>query len=171
MVKEAKYRLIKKLDNVEIRLYNNLIIAEVVGYGDGGFNLLFNYISGNNTTKTNLEMTSPVISKNIEMTAPVLSEKDSIAFVMPEEYTLENTPKPNDEQIKIRQISQRHVAALRFTGRWTSSNFTKKSQLLLKELQAANIKTKGNVFAMRYNGPLTPWFLRRNEVATEIDFI
>ena len=94
MVKEAKYRLIKKLDNLEIRLYTNLIIAEVDGYGDGGFNLLFNYISGNNTTKTNLEMTSPVISKNIEMTAPVLSEKDSISFVMPEEYTLENTPKP-----------------------------------------------------------------------------
>jgi hypothetical protein len=169
MVKKAKYSLIKKLDNVEIRLYNNLIIAEVVGYGDGGFNLLFNYISGNNTTKTNLEMTSPVISKNIEMTSPVLSEKDSIAFVMPEEYSLENSPKPNDEQIKIRQIPQRHVAALRFSGRWTSSIFSKKSQLLLKELQLANIKTKGNVFAMRYNGPLTPWFLRRNEVAIEID--
>ena len=169
MVKEAKYSLIKKLDNVEIRLYNNLIIAEVVGYGDGGFNLLFNYISGNNTTKTNLEMTSPVISKNIEMTSPVLSEKDSIAFVMPEEYTIDNTPKPNDEQIKIRQIPQRHIAALRFSGRWTSSIFTKKSQLLLKELQLANIKTKGNVFAMRYNGPLKPWFLRRNEVAIEID--
>lgn len=170
MVKEAKYRLIKKLDDVEIRFYNNLIIAEVIGYGDRGFNLLFNYISGNNTTKTNLPMTAPVISKTIKMTAPVLSEKDSIAFVMPEEYTLENTPKPNDEQIKIRQISQRYVAALRFSGRWTSSNFTKKSQLLLKKLQAANIVTKGNIFAMRYDGPLTPWFLRRNEVAIEIDF-
>ena len=52
MVKEAKYRLIKKLDKVEIRLYKNLIIDEVDGYVDGGFNLLFNYISGNNTTQT-----------------------------------------------------------------------------------------------------------------------
>ena len=170
MVKEAKYRLIKKLDTVEIRLYKNLIIAEVDGYGDGGFNILFNYISGNNTTQTNLEMTSPVISKNIEMTAPVLSEKDTIAFVMPEEYTLENTPKPNDERIKIQQIPERHVAALRFAGRWTTSNFTKKSKQLLKELQTSNIKTKGNIFTMRYSGPFTPWILRRNEVATEIDF-
>ena len=85
MVKEVKYSLIKKLDNVEIRLYNSLIIAKVDGYGDAGFNLLFNYITGNNTQKATLEMTSPVISQNIEMTAPVLSEKDSIAFVMPEE--------------------------------------------------------------------------------------
>ena len=104
MVKEAKYRLIKKLNKVEIRLYDNLIIAEVDGYGDGGFNILFKYISGDNTTQTSLEMTSPVISKNIEMTAPVLSEKDSIAFVMPEGYTLENTPKPTDERNKIQQL-------------------------------------------------------------------
>jgi len=171
MVKEAKYRLIKKLDTVEVRLYNNLIIAEVAGYGDGGFNILFNYISGDNTTQTNLEMTSPVISKNIEMTAPVLSEKDTIAFVLPEEYTLENTPKPNDERVKIKQIPERHVAALRFTGRWTTTNFAKKSKQLLKELQTSNIKTKGNIFTMRYSGPITPWFLRRNEVATEVEFI
>ena len=171
MVKEAKYRPIKKLDKLEIRLYNKLVIARVDGYGDGGFNSLFNYISGNNTTKTNLEMTSPVISQNIEMTAPVLSENDSIAFVLPEEYTLENAPTPNDERIKIMQIPERYVATLGFSGRWTTSNFTKKSKQLLDELQTSNIKVIGNVFSMRYSGPFTPWFLRRNEVATEIDYL
>jgi effector-binding domain-containing protein len=170
MVKEVKYRIIKKLDKVEIRLYEKLIIAEVDGYGDGGFNILFDYISGNNTTRTNLEMTAPVISKSIEMTAPVLSENESIAFVLPEEYTIENTPEPNDERIKIKQIPERYVAALKFSGRWTSSNFTAKSKQLLKELEKSNIKTKGNIFTMRYSGPLTPWFLRRNEVATEIKY-
>ncbi len=168
MVKEVKYSLIKKLDNVEIRLYNSFIIAKVDGYGDAGFNLLFKYIKGNNTQKAALEMTSPVISQNVEMTAPVLSEKDSIAFVMPEEYTLETTPKPSDERIKIQQIPERHVAALRFTGRWTSSNFAKKSEQLLKELQTAKIETRGTIFAMRYSGPFTPWFMRKNEVATEV---
>jgi len=170
MVKEVKYRIIKKLDKAEIRLYEKLIIAEVDGYGDGGFNILFDYISGNNTTKTNLEMTAPVISKSIEMTAPVLSENESIAFVMPEEYTLENTPEPNDERIKIKQIPERHVAALKFSGRWTPSNFSGKSKQLLKELEKSNIKTKGNIFTMRYSGPLTPWFLRRNEVAIEVEY-
>ena len=169
MVKEVKYRLIKKLNEVEVRLYSTLIIAKVDGFSDAGFNLLFNYISGDNTTKVNLEMTAPVISQNIEMTAPVLSEKDSIAFVMPQKYTLETTPKPNDDRITIQEIPERYVATLRFSGRWTSSNFTKKSKQLLQELQKSNIKTKGNIFSMRYNGPLTPWFLRRNEVAIEIE--
>jgi hypothetical protein len=170
MVNEVKYNLIKKLEEVEIRLYNKLVIAKVEGYGDSGFSILFDYISGGNTTKTNVDMTAPVISQKIEMTAPVLSEKETIAFVMPEKFTIENTPKPNDERIKIQQIPQRHVAALRFTGRWTSTNFTKKSKQLLQELQRSNIKTLGTIFSMRYSGPLTPWFLRRNEVAIEIDY-
>ena len=170
MVNEVKYSIVNILDKVEIRHYGKLVIAEVGGYGDGGFNLLFNYISGNNTRKTNLEMTTPVISKNIKMTAPVLSEKESIAFVMPEEYTLETTPQPNEERIKIKQIPERYVAALKFSGRWASSNFTSKSKELIKELEKSKIKTKGNIFTMRYSGPFTPWFLRRNEVATEIEY-
>lgn len=170
MVKEVKYRVIKKLDKVEIRFYEKLVIAQVDGYGDSGFNVLFDYISGNNKTKTALKMTSPVISQSIEMTAPVISEKNSIAFVMPQGYSLENTPKPNDERIKIKQVLARNVAALRFSGRWVSSNFAKKSKQLLDELNKSGIQTVGNVFIMRYSGPFTPWFLRRNEVATEIDF-
>ena len=53
MVKTTNYQLIKKLNKTEIRLYENLIIAEVKGYEDRGFNFLFNYISGNNISKTN----------------------------------------------------------------------------------------------------------------------
>jgi hypothetical protein len=169
MVKEVKYRLIKKLDGVEIRLYPSLVIARVDGYGDAGFNILFKYISGNNSQKASLDMTSPVISQNIEMTAPVLSDKDSIAFVMPDEYTLATTPKPNDERIKIQQIPERYLAVLKFTGRWTSSNFERKSDQLLEELRESNTETKGSVFSMRYSSPLTPWFLRRNEVAIEVN--
>jgi len=89
---------------------------------------------------------------------------------MPEKFNLENTPKPNDQRIEIQKIPPRHIAALRFSGRWTSINFSKKSSKLLKELEKINIKTIGNVFTMRYSGPFTPWFLRRNEVAIEIDF-
>jgi len=88
---------------------------------------------------------------------------------MPEEFTIETTPKPNDERIEIQKISKRYVAALRFSGRWTSENFTPKSKQLLEELQKSKIETKGKIFAMRYSGPFTPWFLRSNEVAIEID--
>jgi hypothetical protein len=61
------------------------------------------------------------------------------------------------------------VAALRFSGRWSESNFNQKSKELTDELAKSAVKTKGNVFVMRYSAPFTPWFLRRNEVAIEVE--
>jgi len=170
MVAQAKYEVLREIGKVEIRRYPLLVIARVNGYGDGGFNLLFSFITGNNRQKSNVAMTAPVVSEEIAMTAPVLSEAGSIAFVMPEGFTLESTPEPLDNQVKIVEIPERVVAALRFSGRWSNSLFKKKSKELLEELKKANIKTQGNVFSMRYNGPFTPWFMRRNEVAVPIEF-
>lgn len=170
MVAQAKYEVLREIGKVEIRRYPLLVIARVDGYGDGGFNLLFSFITGNNRQKSNVAMTAPVVSEEIAMTAPVLSEAGSIAFVMPEGFTLESTPEPLDNQVKIVEIPERVVAALRFSGRWSNSLFKKKSKELLDELKKANIKTQGNVFSMRYNGPFTPWFMRRNEVAVPIEF-
>jgi hypothetical protein len=169
MVEQAKYEVLRKIGRVEIRRYSRLVIARVDGYGDGGFNILFRFISGNNRQKSNVAMTAPVVSEEIAMTAPVLSETRSLAFIMPEGFTLETTPKPLDERVKILEIPQRVVAALRFSGRWSNSIFNKKSQELLTELEKAGIKTDGHVFSMRYNGPFTPWFMRRNEVATAVE--
>ena len=170
MVAQAKYEVIKEIGKVEIRRYPLLVIARVDGYGDGGFNLLFSFITGNNRQKSNVAMTAPVVSEEIAMTAPVLAETDSIAFVMPEGFTLESTPKPLDNRVKIVEVPERVVAALRFSGRWSNSLFKKKSNELLEELKKANISTVGNFFSMRYNGPFTPWFMRRNEVAVPIEF-
>jgi hypothetical protein len=170
MVAQAKYEVIREIGKVEIRRYPLLVIARVDGYGDGGFNLLFSFITGNNKQKSNVAMTAPVVSEEIAMTAPVLAETDSIAFVMPEGFTLESTPKPLDNRVKIVEVPERVVAALRFSGRWSNSLFKKKSKELLEELKKANISTVGNFFSMRYNGPFTPWFMRRNEVAVPIEF-
>jgi hypothetical protein len=88
---------------------------------------------------------------------------------MPEEYTLKTIPQPNDERVKIVQIPERVVGALRFSGRWSSSLFREKTKVLLAELEKAEIKVIGDVFSMRFNGPYTPWFMRRNEVAVALD--
>jgi hypothetical protein len=169
MVEQAKYEVLREINKVEIRRYQTMVIARVDGYGDGGFNLLFNFITGNNQQKSKIAMTAPVVSEQIAMTAPVLSESDSIGFVMPDGLTLETTPEPLDERVKIVEISERVVAALQFSGRWSNSIFKKKSKEMLQELTKAGIKTVGQVFTMRYNGPFTPWFMRRNEVAVEVE--
>jgi hypothetical protein len=171
MVKQAKYEVLREINNIEIRHYLSMVIARVDGYGDGGFNILFDFITGNNRQKSKIAMTAPVVSEQIAMTAPVLSESDSIAFVMPEGLTVETTPEPLDERVKIIEIPERDVAALKFSGRWSSSIFDKKSKEMLEELTKAGIKSLGQVFAMRYNGPFTPWFMRRNEVAIEVELL
>jgi hypothetical protein len=169
MVEQAKYEVLNKIGKIEIRRYPPLVTARVDGYGNGGFNLLFRFITGDNQQKSGIAMTAPVVSGQIAMTAPVLSETGSIAFIMPEGFTLETTPEPLDDRVKIVEIPERVVAALRFSGRWSNSIFKKKSEEMLKELANAGIKTAGQVFAMRYNGPYTPWFMRRNEVAIMIE--
>ena len=169
MVEQAKYEVVRKIGEIEIRRYPSLVIARVDGYGDSGFNLLFRFITGNNQQKSDIAMTAPVVSEQIAMTAPVLSETGSIAFIMPEGFTLEATPEPLDERVKIAEIPERTVAALRFSGRWSDSVFKKKSEDLLVEIKNAGLKTSGQVFSMRYNGPYTPWFLRRNEVAVQVE--
>ena len=169
MVEQARYEVLRKIGAVEIRRYPRLVIARVDGYGDGGFNILFSFIKGNNRQKSNVAMTAPVVSEEIAMTAPVLSETVSLAFVMPEGFTLETTPEPLDDRVKIVEIPERVVAALRFSGRWSNSIFKRKSKEMLEELAKTGIKTDGQVFSMRYNGPFTPWFLRRNEVAVAVE--
>ena len=151
MVEQARYNVLKEIGKVELRQYPSMVVAKVDGYGDGGFNLLFSFITGNNRQKSKIAMTAPVVSEQIAMTAPVLSESDSLAFVMPEGLTLESTPEPLDERVKIVGIPERVVAALKFSGRWSNSLFKKKSKEMLEELTKAEIETVGQVFTMRYN--------------------
>jgi hypothetical protein len=169
MVATVKYEIVKKLGKAEIRQYPKIVIARVEGYEDEGFGLLFRFISGENKQKAKVKMTAPVVSQRIEMTAPVLSNTGSIAFVMPEEYRIETTPEPFDNRVEIIEMPARVVAALRFSGGWSESIFNAKTKELLEELVKAKIKTTGNVFTMLYNAPYTPGFMRRNEVAIEVE--
>lgn len=168
MVQQVKYEVLRTLGKIEIRHYKPIVTARVVEQNGEAFNILFRFITGNNRKKATVEMTAPVISEKIDMTAPVLSDSESMAFVMPENFQLETTPEPVDTRIEIQQIPERDLAVLRFSGRWTESNFRKKSKELLDALGKAQVKTKGSVFALLYNSPFTPWFMRRNEVAIEI---
>jgi hypothetical protein len=104
------------------------------------------------------------------MTSPVMSETGTMAFVMPKEFTLETTPEPLDTRVKIAEIPERFIAAICFSGGWSEAHFEKERQELLNKLAEEKISTKGNIFTMLYNPPFTLGFLRRNEVAIEIEY-
>jgi hypothetical protein len=170
MVETIKYEVIREIGKVEIRSYPKIIVARVEDSSDA-FSLLYSFITGANRQRAKVKMTSPVVSQKVEMTSPVLSETGTMAFVIPKEYTLETTPEPLNSQVKIAEIPTRLIAALCFSGGWSEAHFEKETQELLDTLSKAKIKTKGNVFTMLYNPPFIPGFLRRNEVAVEIDQI
>jgi hypothetical protein len=170
LVETIKFEIISEIGKVEIRSYPKIIVARVEDSSDA-FNLLYRFITGENRQKAKVKMTSPVVSQRVEMTSPVLSETGAMAFVMPKEYTLETTPEPLNNHVKIAEIPPRIIAALCFSGGWSEAHFEKETQELLSTLSEAKITTKGNVFTMLYNPPFIPGFLRRNEVAIEIEQI
>jgi hypothetical protein len=172
MTQEAPYDVVKKIGDIEIRRYPEVILAVVEGFiDDSGFGLLFQYISGDNKTRRRIAMTAPVItSEKITMTAPVITKNEYMAFVLPTSYTKETAPVPTNPAVKIEVQPKKEMAVLRFSGRTPEVRVEKFILQLKKSLQTQGIQSRGEPMLMRYNSPFTPGFLRRNEVGVEINF-
>jgi hypothetical protein len=52
----------------------------------------------------------------------------------------------------------------RYSGTWSERNFAQNEAALRAAAQAAGFTATGPARFAAYNGPLTPWFMRRNEV-------
>jgi hypothetical protein len=181
-VEEPKYTVEKKYENIEIRFYGPTIVAETLvdaNFEDAGnkaFRILADYIFGNNKSKTKIAMTAPVSqtagSEKIAMTAPVSQSKDAkgqlVQFTMPEGYTMETLPSPNDSRVQLRTIPARKVAVYSYSGSWSESRYNEKLSAFTAELLKQNIKTVGEPILARFNSPFQLWFLRRNEIWLEV---
>ncbi|MBT3504712.1 MAG: heme-binding protein, partial [Piscirickettsiaceae bacterium] len=78
-------------------------------------------------------------------------------------------PKPNDERVVLRQVASQNIAAIRYSGFWSESNYTEHKQELEQWIQQSGYQASGEAIWARYNAPFTPWFLRRNEVLIPIE--
>jgi len=170
MTAQIPYEVINNIEGVEIRQYPEVIFAIVENdKNDSGFNLLFQYISGENKTQSKIAMTSPVVtSEKIKMTAPVFTRDNYMAFAIPSSYNKNTVPKPLNPSIKIEAQPKKVMAVLRFGGRTLKKRVQKYIQELFTILKSHKIQIKGEPVLMRYNSPFTPGFLRRNEVGVEI---
>ncbi len=179
---QAPYQVVERLsETVEIRRYPPLVVAETTvpatnGRGDRSeaFRRLFDYISGANQAREKVEMTAPVEtvrgSEKIEMTVPVetAATKDgpyAMRFVLPASYSLETAPEPTDEKVRIREIPERLLAVLRFSGSTGTENVAEKRRTLARAIERSRWQVAGEPNAMFYDPPWTLPFLRRNEVA------
>ena len=176
-IEEAAYDVVERDGALEIRDYEPCILAEIQvdasmeDAGNRAFRRLFAFISGDNSSRAKIAMTSPVgqaSSETIAMTAPVGQERVGsrwvVSFMMPGTATMDTLPTPTDPGITLREVPGRRTAAIRYAGRWTQQGFDRHRLELESWMSARGLQAAGNAVWARYNSPFSLWFMRRNEV-------
>lgn len=161
----------------EIRQYKKHLVAEVefdpdTADGDGaGFRILAGFIFGKNHAADD-----PTRVEKVSMTTPVQLESAGktrkMRFFMPKKYTLDTLPRPTGEhgdRIKVYELESETMAVLTYSGD------------RIAQLPAMEAKLRGQlerdgvsvldlpVVSMGYDPPITPGFLKRNEVAVRVN--
>ncbi len=178
-IEEPTFSTVRTLeDGIEVREYAAYTVAEVMvsadanDAGNRAFPILAGYIFGKNKGERKMAMTAPVTQAaapmKIEMTAPVTQMPTGtgflVQFVLPKGITVANAPEPLDARVMLREVAPKRIAVIRYSGFWSQSNYTEHLNKLETALRASNISWTGEPVLSRYNGPTTPWFMRRNEI-------
>jgi len=123
---------------IEVRNYESkvLVSSSISENGmNSAFRKLFRYITGENKGSAEIAMTASVFtdksntdSKGIEiaMTTPIFmkerSEQQVMSFVMPDDFTLQSTPKPINPDFLISEVKDYKVMVIKFSGFLSDSN-------------------------------------------------
>ena len=165
------YTLVERIGDVEVREYAPRLLAEVVMSGErdssagDAFGVLANYIFSRDTPS----------GEAIGMTVPVGQYREDEAgswrmwFFMPSRYTLETLPPVNDPRIQITPVPTQRIAAMSFSGRMNTADFTSWSERLLVAVEEAGLAPVGAPTLAVYNGPFTPGPFRHNEVLVVVE--
>ena len=180
-VEQARYQIVDRNDNTEIREYPSAIVAETEVSGERnvaisqGFRTIADYIFGNNTSAQKVAMTAPVTQQRVEelaMTAPVTQQGDGLTwrvrFFMPAGLTIETLPRPNNPSVKLKKLSGKRFAVIRFSGVANQESLKLHTEELNRFVRGKHLNALSSPAYAFYNPPWTLPFLRRNEVMVEI---
>jgi hypothetical protein len=174
------YTVVGRVGDVELRRYRPVVVAETVAATENqAFGRLFRYLTGANRGSADLAMTAPVEVRgrgtSLRMTAPVETSADRddsgvrMAFYLPAEYGIETAPEPTDDDVELARVPERTLAVRQFSWRPTDRRVARERDRLLETLERAEVPTVGTPFFLGYDAPWTLPFLRRNEVAVELE--
>lgn len=196
MTEQQPYQMVQKYADFEVRRYPEHLLAEVVvegsfeEAGNKAFRYLFSYIGGENRSSKKVAMTAPVVqdaaSEKIQMTAPVVQQglvargvdetaggtdasKFRVAFVLPEDFTIGTAPLPTNSLVVLRVVPESLAAVTSFSGRWSSESYQRHLDTLERALGAAGLHSIGAPRFARFDPPIKPGFLRRNEIILDLD--
>jgi len=174
-IEEPSYKVISANGMYEVREYEDRIAVQTIQNNgqNGAFRKLFKYISGSNTSSRKIDMTAPVtqsveIDKTLPITQKLQDGKTVMQFFLPSKFKLEQAPQPLSEDLSIVVVKRGKYAVIKYTGRSTFRNFEKHSKILIEALSLDEVKTVGPPIKATFDGPLTPFFLRRNEVMIRV---
>lgn len=177
-IEEPEYTVVQQLEGIEIREYPPYTVAETIvngtanEAGNRAFPILAGYIFGKNKGERKLAMTAPVtqaaVPVKMAMTAPVtqtpIPSGYLVQFVLPRGVTVATAPEPLDARVLLREMPAQRIAVIRYSGFWSESNYNEHLTKLQDTLRASSIAWSGEPVLSRFNGPMTPWFMRRNEI-------
>ena len=180
-VETPDYEVLRKSDNIEIRLYGPMIVAETAvegAHGDAisrGFRIIADYIFGNNLSSDKVAMTAPVTqqsNQSIAMTAPVSQQSEgavsNVRFVMPSKYTMETLPKPVNPKVVLIEVPAKRFATIRFSGFAGQKSLDRQTAQLREYVSEQGLTSVNTPQYAFYNAPWTLPFMRRNEVMIEL---
>ena len=162
-VEIAPYEVLEKEDALELRQYERLVLvttAMPTGMNEQSdpFYKLFDYISGKNELTKEIPMTAPVFMDQADETT------ESMSFVLPESFSIETAPIPEDPAVKLEEIVNYTVAAITFSGSLNQATINTHKIILEDWIARKGFEKRGAAKAAGYNPPFTIPALRRNEV-------
>ena len=159
------YTVIKKIDNIEIREFKNLIYASYTPKDDvdrnNSFRNIAGYIFGGNNRNEEIAMTSPVVIK--------LHNQHEMAFIMPDNYNIKNLPTPKNKNIHIYEEKSNTKACIRYSGYSNSKTEEKKINELKNILKKYKINHQDDFEVLVYNSPWR-FINRRNEIIVSVEY-
>jgi len=116
---------------------------------NGLFRILFRYIS-----KHDLSMTTPVEAE---------IEPGKMRFFVGESDA--NKSSPNTATVAVKELEPMRVLAIGIRGSYDEENFLRNRERLLQWIdEQTTYKCAGEPYAVYWDGPYVPWFLKRSEI-------
>ena len=163
-VETPPYDVAVRDGRLELRAYPSMRVAEIARQGSrqaavrAGFRPLAGYIFAREREGDSIAMTAPVTQ------VPQGGDAWTVQFILPQAYALDSLPRPASSDIRLHEWPARRMAAIRFGGVATDATIADAESALRAWMAAQGLEAADAPVYAYYNDPLTPGFLRRNEV-------
>ena len=164
---EPSFILLDAQDNIEIRQYNEYIVAKTSislnnNESDNNmFRVLASYIFGKNEKKQSIPMTAPVTTFENDTSQNML-------FYMLNTEDINTLPNPAGQNITLEKFSLGKCAVISFSWFVNDKKINKYTNKLQKFLDDNGYIQQSPFMVNRYDPPWKLPFLRRNEILVKI---